>query len=312
MPSSDALWYISNYTRARKGSKSGSSCWTEKTSTLLVLKVPASLDEGYYSLLMAHFWWASHMDVCRATALVCQSVPVRLQGWRHAPDACVSARPTSPSAPSWELKLALDPHRLLLSNSCWPALVCLVCMSLHALNSSAQWRDGIPGDISRAYCRINVCCINKLWFTALSTLLTPLAKKQSKQITTALSRHSAEQFWSKEQHVFLITIQSPEVQMQRRGKEKGEKFSTLENGISCGKIHYRELEQVLTVNEQQSAEKLGYMGLLVTDDFAFIIACFLLIYSLWILWLLILTLLWKAINVITESYEWIWCWALER
>lgn len=68
--------------------------------------------------------------------------------------------------------------------------------------------------------------------------------------------------------------------MQRRGKEKGEKFSTLENGISCGKIHYRELEQVLTVNQQQSAEKLGYMGLLVTDDFAFIIACFLLIYSL--------------------------------
>lgn len=100
LPSSDALWYISNYTRARKGSKSGSSCWTEKTPTLLVLKVPASLDEGYYSLLMPHFCWASHMDVCRATALVCQSVPVRLQGWRHAPDACVSARPTSPSAPS--------------------------------------------------------------------------------------------------------------------------------------------------------------------------------------------------------------------
>lgn len=43
-------------------------------------------------------------------------------------------------------------------------------------------------------------------------------------------------------------------------------MSTVENEMSCGKIHYRELEQLLAVNEQQYAEKPRYMGLLVTED----------------------------------------------
>lgn len=41
-------------------------------------------------------------------------------------------------------------------------------------------------------------------------------------------------------------------------------------------------------------------GVLVIEEWAFIVGCFLLIYSLWTVWLLILELLWKTSYIISE------------